>query len=49
MATGGTPPDRLAILHRALAQVVRSEAFGARLRPLGFKALADDSPEALGA
>jgi tripartite-type tricarboxylate transporter receptor subunit TctC len=49
MTTGGTPPDRIAILHRALAQVVRSEEFGARLRPLGFKALADDTPEALGA
>lgn len=49
MATGGTPPERIAILHRALVQVVRSEEFGAKLRPLGFKALADDTPAALGA
>jgi tripartite-type tricarboxylate transporter receptor subunit TctC len=47
--TAGTPADRVAILHRALVQAVRSDEFRERLQPLGLKALADDTPEALGA
>lgn len=44
MATGGTPEDRLAILHRAVRQVVRAEPFRARLEPLGFTPVSDASP-----
>ncbi|WP_372623724.1 Bug family tripartite tricarboxylate transporter substrate binding protein [Falsiroseomonas sp.] len=49
VAPAGTPADRLATLHRAIAQVVRMDSFGARLQPLGFKPIADESPEAFGA
>ncbi len=49
VTTAGTPPDRIAILHRALAQVIRTDDFRNRLQPLGFKPLADDTPEAFGA
>ncbi|QYU67761.1 tripartite tricarboxylate transporter substrate binding protein [Leptolyngbya sp. 15MV] len=45
----GTPPDRIATLHRALAQVIRTDDFRQRLQPLGFRPLADDTPEAFGA
>jgi tripartite-type tricarboxylate transporter receptor subunit TctC len=45
-APAGTPPDRLALLNRAITQVVRTDDFRSRLEPLGFKPIWDDSPEA---
>lgn len=45
----GTLDDRIAVLHRALVQVVRGEAFAARMRPLGFTPQADDTPAGYGA
>jgi tripartite-type tricarboxylate transporter receptor subunit TctC len=48
-APAGTPPDRIAALHRAITQVVRTDDFRARLEPLGFKPITDESPEAFGA
>jgi tripartite-type tricarboxylate transporter receptor subunit TctC len=47
-APAGTPPDRIATLHRAITQVVRTDDFRARLEPLGFKPIADETPEAFG-
>jgi tripartite-type tricarboxylate transporter receptor subunit TctC len=49
VAPAGTPADRVATLHRAIAQVVRMDAFRERLQPLGFRPIADESPEAFGA
>ena len=48
-APTGTPGDRVAALHRALVQVVRSEEFRRRMEPIGFAPMADDSPAAYGA
>ncbi len=48
-APAGTPEDRIAVLHRALAQVVRSDEFRRRMEPIGFAPVADDSPAAYGA
>ncbi|RAI59041.1 Bug family tripartite tricarboxylate transporter substrate binding protein [Roseicella frigidaeris] len=45
----GTPEDRIAILHRAVTQVVRSDAFRQRMEPIGFAPVADESPAAYGA
>ncbi|WP_431281881.1 Bug family tripartite tricarboxylate transporter substrate binding protein [Humitalea sp. 24SJ18S-53] len=45
----GTPEDRIAILHRAIVQVVRSDEFKARLQPLGFEPITDATPAAFGA
>lgn len=42
--TGGTPEDRLAVLHRAVRQVATSDAFRAKLEPLGFTPASDASP-----
>lgn len=44
----GTPPPVVARLHEALVQVVRSPGFKARMEPLGFTPVADDSPAAFG-
>jgi tripartite-type tricarboxylate transporter receptor subunit TctC len=49
VAPAGTPPDRLATLHSAIAQVVRMDVFRERLQPLGFRPIADESPETFGA
>jgi tripartite-type tricarboxylate transporter receptor subunit TctC len=48
-APAGTPEDRIAVLHRALAQVVRSDEFRRRMEPIGFAPVADDTPAAYGA
>ncbi len=48
-APAGTPEDRIAVLHRAVAQVVRSDEFRRRMEPIGFAPVADDSPAAFGA
>ncbi|MEN0073732.1 MAG: tripartite tricarboxylate transporter substrate binding protein [Paracraurococcus sp.] len=45
----GTPEGRIAILHRAVTQVVRSDAFRQRMEPIGFAPVADESPAAYGA
>ena len=45
----GTPGDRIAILHDALARVVRSDEFRSRMEPIGFAPVVDDSPAAYGA
>jgi tripartite-type tricarboxylate transporter receptor subunit TctC len=42
--TGGTPEGRVAALHRAVRQVAASDAFRARLEPLGFTPVSDASP-----
>jgi tripartite-type tricarboxylate transporter receptor subunit TctC len=48
MATAGTPANRLAVLHRAVRQVAQSDAFRAKMEPLGFAPVSDESPEAFG-
>jgi tripartite-type tricarboxylate transporter receptor subunit TctC len=48
-APAGTPEDRTAVLHRALVEVVRSDAFRQRLEPLGFAPVSDETPAAYGA
>ena len=48
-APAGTPEDRIAVLHRAVVGVVRSDEFRARMEPIGFAPVADDSPAAYGA
>ncbi|WP_309139754.1 tripartite tricarboxylate transporter substrate binding protein [Siccirubricoccus sp. G192] len=45
----GTPDDRIAILHRAITEVVRSDAFRQRMEPIGFAPIADETPAAYGA
>ncbi len=45
-APGGTPAPILDRWHALLAQVVRGADFGARLTPLGFRPVLDDSPAA---
>ncbi len=47
-APAGTPADRIAILHRGITQVVRSDVFRQRMEPIGFTPVADESPEAYG-
>ncbi|MGG5818364.1 Bug family tripartite tricarboxylate transporter substrate binding protein [Falsiroseomonas sp. HW251] len=44
MAPAGTPADRVARLHGALRQVAQSDAFRARMEPLGFAPVSDESP-----
>jgi len=48
-APAGTPADRIETLHRAITQIVRSEAFRQRMEPIGFTPVADDTPAAYGA
>nr|WP_256476102.1 tripartite tricarboxylate transporter substrate binding protein [Siccirubricoccus soli] len=48
-APARTPDSRIAILHRAITEVVRSDAFRQRMEPIGFTPVADDSPAAYGA
>jgi tripartite-type tricarboxylate transporter receptor subunit TctC len=47
-APAGTPEDRIATLHRAIVQVVRTDDFRSRLEPLGFKPIWDETPAAYG-
>ncbi|WP_237216874.1 Bug family tripartite tricarboxylate transporter substrate binding protein [Falsiroseomonas oryziterrae] len=47
-APSGTAADRIATLHRAILQVVRTDDFRNRLQPLGFKPIWDETPEAFG-
>jgi tripartite-type tricarboxylate transporter receptor subunit TctC len=47
-APAGTPENRIAILHRAITQVVRSDDFRRRMEPIGFSPIADESPAAYG-
>lgn len=42
--TGGTPEARVAALHRAVRRVATSDAFRAKLEPLGFTPVSDASP-----
>ena len=48
MAPSGTPEERLAVLHRAIRQVADSDAFRAKMEPLGFAPVSDASPAAFG-
>ncbi|MGG5808980.1 Bug family tripartite tricarboxylate transporter substrate binding protein [Falsiroseomonas sp. CW058] len=48
-APAGVPEDRIATLHRAIVQVVRTDDFRSRLEPLGFKPIWDETPAAYGA
>ncbi|RKK05039.1 tripartite tricarboxylate transporter substrate binding protein [Pseudoroseomonas wenyumeiae] len=48
MAPAGTPADRIATLHRAVRQVAQSDAFRAKMEPLGFAPVWDESPAAFG-
>jgi len=48
-APAGVPAERIATLHRAVVQVVRTDDFRARLEPLGFKPVWDETPAAYGA
>ncbi len=43
MAPAGTPEDRLAVLHRAVRQAAQSAAFRAKMEPLGFAPVSDES------
>lgn len=45
----GTPEDRIAVLHRAIAQVARSDEFRQRMEPLGFTPVVDETPAAYAA
>ncbi|MBO1075589.1 Bug family tripartite tricarboxylate transporter substrate binding protein [Roseomonas marmotae] len=45
----GVPQDRIAILHKAIAQVVDTDEFRAKMEPNGFTTVVDPSPEAYGA
>ncbi|MGK7868268.1 Bug family tripartite tricarboxylate transporter substrate binding protein [Falsiroseomonas sp. E2-1-a20] len=47
-APAGTPAPIVGRLHEALVRVVRSDDFKARMEPLGFTPVADDSPAAYG-
>ncbi|WP_426956376.1 Bug family tripartite tricarboxylate transporter substrate binding protein [Muricoccus radiodurans] len=47
-APAGTPAPVVARLHQALVQVARGDDFKARLEPLGFTPVWDESPEAYG-
>jgi len=48
-APAGTPSVAVQRLHEATVRVVRSSDYGEKLRPLGFTAIADDSPAAFAA
>ena len=48
-APAGSPESRIALLHRAMTQIVRSDEFRQRMEPIGFTPVADDSPAAYGA
>jgi tripartite-type tricarboxylate transporter receptor subunit TctC len=48
-APAGTPDSIIAILHRAITEVVRSDAFRQRMEPIGFAPIADETPAAYGA
>jgi tripartite-type tricarboxylate transporter receptor subunit TctC len=48
-APAGTPEDRIAILHRAITQVVRSDDFRQRMEPIGFTPIYDETPASYGA
>ncbi len=43
----GLPPEVAGRLHAAVAQAVRAPEYDGKLRPLGFTAITDNSPEAL--
>jgi tripartite-type tricarboxylate transporter receptor subunit TctC len=47
-APAGTPEDRIATLHRAIVQIVRTDDFRQRLEPLGFRPVWDETPAAYG-
>lgn len=44
----GTPEDRIAVLHRALTQVARSDDFRNQMEPMGFTPVVDETPAAYG-
>ncbi len=46
VAPGGTAAPILARWHEVVAQIVRSDEFGSRITPLGFRPVVDASPEA---
>ncbi|MGG5820181.1 Bug family tripartite tricarboxylate transporter substrate binding protein [Falsiroseomonas sp. HW251] len=48
-APAGTPSDRIARLHQAIVQVVRTDDYRQKLEPLGFKPVWDDTPDAFAA
>lgn len=48
-APARTPPAVLARLHAVITQVARSDDFRARMEPLGFTPITDESPAAFGA
>ena len=48
VAPAGVPADRLAILHKAITQVVNNDEFRARMESNGFTSVVDDSPAAFG-
>jgi len=48
-APAGTPENRIALLHRAMTQIVRTDEFRQRMEPIGFTPVADASPAAYGA
>jgi tripartite-type tricarboxylate transporter receptor subunit TctC len=45
-ATAGTPPEAVRKLHQATLAAAKNPEYGARLLPLGFTAIWDESPEA---
>ena len=47
-APAGVPADRIAILHKAITEVVNSDAFRQRMEPIGFTPVADATPAAYG-
>ncbi|MDB5371569.1 MAG: transporter [Belnapia sp.] len=47
-APAGVPADRIAILHKAISEVVHSEAFRQRMEPIGFTPVADATLAAYG-
>ena len=47
-APAGTPADRIEVLHRAVVQVAKSDDFKARMEPLGFTPVWDETPAAFG-
>lgn len=48
-APARTPDSHIAVLHRAITEIVRSDGFRQRMEPIGFTPIADDSPAAYGA
>ena len=47
-APTGVPADRIALLHKAITEVVNSDAFRQRMEPIGFTPVADATPAAFG-